>query len=337
MDVDNLDGEDVSILNAGGRGGPSLGSQAPRSEPPDPIRSAFVMAVRVLEAGRASLLLRRDAQPRMGPGFSGDRLDNVPLPPVLTMVAAVGIEPSLVESIRVPLGQGMAGIVAEKGLSLLGRSVTNQTFVIAPVISHAGIEGVLSLTDRLGGRQYTSADLASSTFVAGHIADLLEYRRQAMIDTVTGLPNRRAFDEALERELARASRAAKQFSVVFLDVDELKAVNDRAGHAAGDELLRNVGRALLRETRQYDFAARIGGDEFGVQLADTKEDQSSLARRISTRMESIGYSLSVGIARYPEDGRTARELLEAADKRMYEDKRAHSPRSRSNRQEPDVP
>ena len=271
-----------------------------------------------MEAGRASLLLRQDGEP------------------VLTMVAAVGIKPALVESIRVPYGQGMAGIVAEKGMSLLGRSVANQTFLIAPVITPRGIEGVLNLTDRLGGRQFSGSDLTSSTFMAGHIADLLEYRRQAMIDAVTGLPNRRAFEDALERELARSARAARPFSVVFLDLDGLKAVNDAQGHAAGDELLRTVARALQHATRQYDYAARIGGDEFGVLLADTQEGEASLARRIMARTTGLRYeySLSVGIAHYPDDARTARELLDVADKRMYEYKRAHSPQSRSNRSGP---
>jgi diguanylate cyclase (GGDEF)-like protein len=300
-DAAGVEGEGLVFRNVGSAGQASGGKLA---ELPDPIHSAFVMAVRVMEVGRASLLLRKRTEA------------------VLTIAAAVGIKPALLDSIRVPYGEGLAGIVAEKGMGLLGRSANNDTFVIAPVITPQGVEGVLCLTDRLGGRPFTGRDLASATFMAAHIADLLEYRRLAMMDFVTGLPNRRAFEDALERELARSARNPRPFSVVFLDVDGLKAINDRHGHAAGDDLLRTVARGLQHATRQYDFAARIGGDEFGVLLADAKEGERSLSHRISrTGALRREYSLSTGTARYPDDGRTARQLLEAANKRMYADKR----------------
>ena len=281
----------------------------PTPDPADPVRSAFVMAVQIMEAGRASLLLRQGKEP------------------VLTIVAAVGIKPSLVESIRVENGRGIAGVVAERGMSLLGRSPTNETFVSAPIITSQGIEGVLNLTERFGGKQYHGADLTAAGFVTRHIATLLEYRRDALVDPVSGLPNRRAFEATLERELARAARAGRHFSVVFLDVDGLKQINDTLGHAAGDALLQNVGRALQHAIRQYDFAARIGGDEFALLLADTPEGETSLIRRIAARAGAAGarWSLSIGIAHYPGDGRTASELLAAADQRMYEYKRAHAP------------
>jgi diguanylate cyclase (GGDEF)-like protein len=318
MDANNVEGEGFQFVNFGGPGFSSPGEPV---EPPDPINSAFVMAVRVMEVGRASLLLRHNSEH------------------VLSMAAAVGIKPDLVGSIRVPYGQGMAGIVAEKGVSLLGRSPSNETFVIAPVITRNGVEGVLSMTERFGGRQLTGNDLSSSTFMAGHIADLLEYRRLAMIDFVTGLPNRRAFEDALERELARSTRAPRPFSVVYLDLDGLKAVNDRYGHEAGDELLRTVARALQHATRQYDFPARLAGDEFGVLLADTAEGQSSLARRIVSRIGALRheYSISIGIARYPDDGRTRQELMDVADRRMYEYKRNHPRQGQPPEEGPETP
>lgn len=262
------------------------------------------MAVRIMAAGRASLLLRHET-------------DNV-----LTIAAAVGIKTDVVETIRVEYGTGIAGIVAARGLSLFGRGLNNETFLCTPIVTREGIEGVLSLTERLGGRQYTGNDLASTLYVAGHIGDLLEYRRGAQIDFVSGLPNRRAFDEALQRELARSVRSKHEFSVVFIDLDALKQVNDQRGHAAGDRLIAGVGAALKRAIRQYDFAARIGGDEFGVILADTHNGETGLASRVLARAGAVG-SISVGIARFPRDGRTAQELLSAADVRMYEHKRTH--------------
>ena len=103
---------------------------------PDPVNSAFVMTVQLMQAGRASLLLRRNGEP------------------ILTIAASVGITPSLVPSIEVPVGQGIAGIVAERGMVLLG-SVADQTFVSMPVVTERGVEGVLNLTERFGeGRSH---------------------------------------------------------------------------------------------------------------------------------------------------------------------------------------
>ena len=281
----------------------------------DPVRSAFVMAVQLLEAGRASLLLRQDADP------------------YLTMAAAVGIKPSLVETIQVRYGSGIAGIVAERGFALLGRSLSDETFLSAPIVTRHGVEGVLNLTNRLGNRQFSGRDLASTGFVAAHIANLLEFRREAAVDVVTRLPNRKAFEEALDRELARGARTGAPFSLVFIDLDKLKAVNDREGHTRGDELLRSVATILKEETRQYDYAARYAGDEFVVLLSsdpakrpgEAREAEASFGRRLLARCARARppISISAGVARFPDDGRTALDLIQIADKRMYEYKRRH--------------
>ena len=146
---------------------------------------------------------------------------------------------------------------------------------------------------------------------------------------VSGLPNRRAFEEMLDRELARSERTSGSFAVVLLDVDGLKQVNDRFGHAAGDALIRGVGHALQSAIRPYDFAARYGGDEFALILADTHDSEKRIATRISQASSAVsgpngsGYSMSIGLARFPADGKTAESLLATADARMYEYKKAH--------------
>jgi diguanylate cyclase (GGDEF)-like protein len=156
----------------------------------------------------------------------------------------------------------------------------------------------------------------------------LQYGRDVTRDPVTGLPNRRAFERVLDRELARSKRTGNPFAVVFIDLDNLKAVNDRYGHAKGDEVIRNVGEALQHVLRPYDFAGRYGGDEFALLLGGPSEKESGIAWRISNTVAAIaaqlrvGISISVGVAHCPIDGITAEDLVSKADARMYENKRA---------------
>src|SRR4051794_2868127 len=144
-------------------------------------------------------------------------------------------------------------------------------------------------------------------------------RRSALRDPLTGLCNRRGLDERLGYEVARHSRERRRFSVVAIDLDGFKQVNDRFGHPAGDELLRDVADALARAVREQDTVARLGGDEFCVLAPETGRGggqqlalkiQSAIARSASG-LESV--SGSVGVAVFPDDGRDGLSVLEAAD------------------------
>lgn len=275
---------------------------------PDPVRSAFQTAVTVLEAGRASLLLRHHSEP------------------VLVVTASIGIASSLLPSIRVSIGQGVAGLVAERGLALFGER-GDQTFISVPVVTERGVEGVLNLTDRRGGTQYSADDLPTTRSFAAHIAHLLAYSRSVTRDPVSGLPNRRAFEGALEAEIARSKRTGSTFAVVFIDLDNLKSINDTHGHATGDAVIRGVGDVLHGLLRPYDFAGRYGGDEFALLLSGASEADGGIVQRVADAVAGIGRHLhvtvasSVGVARYPLDGTTSTDLISTADARMYEHKR----------------
>ena len=151
-------------------------------------------------------------------------------------------------------------------------------------------------------------------------------QRTAATDPLTGVLNRRGFDEAVERELARARRYGRPLALAYLDVRGLKAVNDSEGHLVGDELIRQVA-ALLRDcARAGDLVGRLGGDEFGLVLAEQPADsaaivQARLRAQLPARRAAIGtdlpWDVTIGTAAYPEDGESLPTLLSVADRRLY--------------------
>ena len=150
-----------------------------------------------------------------------------------------------------------------------------------------------------------------------------QLRLLAVSDSLTGLGNYRQLIAVLDFEIARSQRTEKPFSMVFLDVDDLKKVNDRLGHLAGNRVLCRVAAALRASCRATDTPARFGGDEFALVLPETGEDAArQVARRISTTVEADDEPprISVGVALYPRDGATAETLLAAADRGLYEAK-----------------
>ncbi|MBJ7457306.1 MAG: GGDEF domain-containing protein [Thermoleophilia bacterium] len=148
----------------------------------------------------------------------------------------------------------------------------------------------------------------------------------SMSDPLTGLGNRRAFDEALEVEMARARRAGGSMGVVILDVDHFKQVNDRHGHQAGDDALVTVARVLAQEARAEDRACRIGGEEFALVLPGADDTAAAaVAERVRRAVEDAaaepaGVTVSLGVA--ASRGDDPRGLLESADARLYVAKEA---------------
>jgi diguanylate cyclase (GGDEF)-like protein len=153
--------------------------------------------------------------------------------------------------------------------------------------------------------------------------------RMSTVDALTGLYNRTFFFSALEREIARGDRSGRAFCLVMLDLDDLKSVNDRFGHVAGDQVLRTVADTIKGGVRKIDVAARYGGDEFVALLPETDPTGGwVLAEKIRLTVAEQGMpgveptpTVSVGVVSYPADGRSADALLVSADRAMYASKR----------------
>jgi diguanylate cyclase (GGDEF)-like protein len=165
------------------------------------------------------------------------------------------------------------------------------------------------------------------------------YRTQELLashDPLTGLANHREFHETFARELERSRRNGSQLSVVLLDLDDFKEVNDRHGHAHGDHVLERVGAALRRHTRAGDVACRIGGDEFATLLPDASaEDAAAAAARMRTAVGEADERLgaSIGVATWPQDGGSKDVLIAEADARLYAAKAGRDARIARRRRE----
>lgn len=150
-------------------------------------------------------------------------------------------------------------------------------------------------------------------------------RAETLLDPLTGLGNRRYLEEHFRRMISSAGRRRESFAVLFLDIDNFKAINDGSGHDAGDDVLREVSGSLRRTCRAHDVVTRFGGDEFVILMERASvDDAAALLRRIgkiAMRTERCApvreITLSAGIAMFPDDGSDEDELLHAADAAMY--------------------
>jgi diguanylate cyclase (GGDEF)-like protein len=203
--------------------------------------------------------------------------------------------------------------------------------------------------------------LSSTNFIRVPIVmeyeELKKLQINAATDSLTGLYNRRLFDEYCDKELNRAKRYGQHLAIVILDLHRLKEVNDRHGHLRGDQMLQLAATTLRKTLRAADFAFRIGGDEFALLLPQTDTEQAvTLCRRVRSLYESdvvslkidVAVTLDFGVAVHPQDGDQKSDLLRTADERLYELKRSgraprvvpietHPPRETAPAAAPKVP
>jgi len=221
-------------------------------------------------------------------------------------------------------------------VEVLAKAGAHDGSVLAVPLSGGGEEaGVLWILEDDPAKPITQAEIERVSIIAGHAEIALHNaeryshaKERAFIDDVTEVYNARYLQQALEHEIQRAERYGTELSVLFLDLDRFKLVNDRHGHLVGSQVLRRLSEVLGPCVRQVDTLARYGGDEFTIVLVDTSHEAGmAVAERIrhtvrealfeGGRDRPIGLSISVGVATYPQHGRDREALLDASDKAMY--------------------
>ena len=210
--------------------------------------------------------------------------------------------------------------------------------LIAPLICHERVVGVLNLADKTQGNGFGSEDIALvelfSQLVGASIGNVKLFEKmqeQATTDGLTGLANHKRLYEILEKELWRSRRYGGQVSLIMIDIDNLKKINDSYGHRAGDKVIKKISSKIKECIRHIDTAARYGGDEFAVILPNTSlEDATVVAERmveavanspITWNREQVPLSISVGLGQYDADT-SPENMTSRSDQALYTAKQA---------------
>ncbi|HSN15171.1 MAG TPA: sensor domain-containing diguanylate cyclase [Anaeromyxobacteraceae bacterium] len=305
---------------------------------PEVLRLVMARAQDLVKATRFSLLLLDDAARE------------------LRFEVASGPGSERIASLRLPVGEGLAGWVARERQPVLVQDAPRDprfapqydalsghvsgSLIAVPLVSKGRTLGVIEVVSGRGERELTPEDLLTVQALADHAAIAIEnaqaferIRELTIVDEHTGLFNSRHLKRILEAEVIRSERYGRPFSLVFVDLDRFKSVNDRHGHQAGSATLREVGVVLREGLRETDIATRYGGDEYVILLPEADREQAmGVAERLrgaiaghtflADRGLAVRITASLGVATWPLDGRRADELLGRADAAMYHVKAA---------------
>ena len=264
---------------------------------------------------------------------------------------ATGAAADKLKEVRLKMGEGIAGWVAQTGQSAVVPDVqkdkrfaghvdeiTNiltRSIICVPIRTKDRVLGVIEIINYVGKRDFRPEDVALLQAMADYAAIALEnaihvqrIHELTITDDVTSLYNARHLNFVLETEIYRSNRYHYEFSLVFLDLDHFKEVNDTHGHLIGSKLLCELADAIRGSLRLIDYAFRYGGDEFVVLLPQTgREAATVVARRLHQRLNDTRFMLaeglnlhvtaSLGLATFPLDATTKAEMIRLADEAMY--------------------
>jgi len=271
----------------------------------------------------------------------------------LSIKAMKGLNKKIVELLKIRPGEGISGQVLTSGSPLMVADIDadhrvaqerrprykTKSFISIPLKLSGRTIGVLNVADKVSGEVFSDEDLQLLVSIGAYASVAIErsrfyqkteeLKKISITDSLTGLLNRRYFQERMSEEIERSRRHHLPLSLIMLDVDNFKQVNDRLGHLVGDEVLKATARCLRNSIRTIDVAARYGGEEFTVILPQTsKADAQTIAERICAEVyrldlpfikpeQKIVLSVSLGLATYPEDAETLEDLVRNADIALY--------------------
>jgi diguanylate cyclase (GGDEF)-like protein len=268
----------------------------------------------------------------------------------LYFAIAVGEAAEALKNVRLKVGEGIAGWVAKNGEPVISDDVQNdlrfakhvdditqwqtRSVICIPLRSRLRVLGVIQLVN-VDMTQFNEPELFFLQSLCDYAAIAIEnakwvekIQELTITDDCTGLYNARHLYKTLDTEVYRSSRFGYEFSVLFIDLDHFKAVNDTYGHLIGSKLLAEIGYLVKAQLRLIDFAFRYGGDEFVVLLPQTGKDQALVvAKRLRDGLRAskfchdeglnLNVRASIGLATYPHDARDAHDIIRQADEMMY--------------------
>ncbi len=236
-----------------------------------------------------------------------------------------------------PTDPGIAGAASRRVLTAGDEAWRPDELLWIPLYSEDRLLGYLSVADPRNGRSPSPETIRSLEIFANQAVAAIESarsyneaREQSIRDSLTGAYNHRHFQEVLQRELGRAERLGRPLTVLMLDIDDFKSINDRFGHPVGDAILQGIVAEIRNEVRgDMDLLARYGGDEFALVLPETPVAEAVIVaervrRRVDERLfrmpdshQVLRATVSIGLATYPEDAGEKRDLVEKADAALY--------------------
>ncbi len=271
----------------------------------------------------------------------------------LTVKAMKGLNKKIVELLKIQPGEGISGKVLATGTPLIVSDIESderiaqekrpryktKSFISIPLKLNDRTIGVLNIADKITGEVFREEDLRLLISIGAYASVAIErskfyhkteeLKKISITDSLTGLLNRRYFRERMAEEIERSRRHHLPLSLIMMDIDNFKSVNDTYGHLVGDEALKITARAIRNCVRTIDVAARYGGEEFTVILPQTaKSDATVIAERICSEVSrldfpfeqaarKLSFSVSLGLATFPDDAEALDDLVRNTDIALY--------------------